>query len=160
HPSTSIQPKAFGVNPRALEMLRLLPGFESKLAEIWSGIGDGMRIGVTSSLADPNRRMISAGQDDLAHFAEITPVPDLGAPQARVEGLLLDQAEAHRAVLRCSTEMVARYQDAGGVDGRLRAVRPGELTILRADYVIAAGGWRSALRAMLGVPTSGKGELG
>jgi len=160
HPSTSIQPKAFGVNPRALEMLRLLPGFESKLAEIWSGIGDGMRIGITGNLADPNRHMIVDGNDDLAHFAEITPVPDLGAPQSQVERLLRAKAEAHGADLRFSTELIALEQDAGGVDVRLRDVRTGERRSLRADYVVAADGWRSPLRAMLGVPTSGKGELG
>ena len=52
HPSTSIQPKAFGVGPRAIELLRPVPGIEQELRETWAGIGDSMRMAIAKSLAE------------------------------------------------------------------------------------------------------------
>ena len=159
HPSTSIQPKAFGVGPRALELLRPVPGVEQSLRDIWQGIGDGMRIAIAPNLADPNPHMIMAGDpDDFAFLADVTPVAQVGAPQAEVERVLRAKAEELGADLRFSTELVSLEQDAEGVTAVIRA--DGVDSVVRADYVVAADGFRSPLRTRLGIPTSGKGELG
>ncbi|WP_188190587.1 FAD-dependent monooxygenase [Nonomuraea sp. SYSU D8015] len=159
HPGTSIQPKAFGVGPRAVELLRPVPGVEEALGEIWAGIGDNMRIAIGKNLADPNPHMImSDEQEELAFLADITPTAIVGAPQAEIERVLRRRAEELGADLRFSTELVALEQDEDGVTARIRAA--GEEHLVRADYVVAADGYHSPLRRLLGVPTSGKGELG
>ncbi|WP_329084050.1 MULTISPECIES: FAD-dependent monooxygenase [unclassified Streptosporangium] len=161
HASTSVQPKAFGVNWRALELLRPVPGIEESLGQIWEGIGDGMRIAIASSLSDPEPNMIVDGrQDDFGFMTEITPVPSVGAPQSRVEGLLRDRAEKLGADLRFSTELVSLEQDADGVTALVVDRVTGEETSVRADYLVAADGYRSPVRDRLGIPTTGKGDLG
>ncbi|SDJ59322.1 FAD-dependent monooxygenase [Nonomuraea jiangxiensis] len=160
HPSTSIQPKAFGVGPRAVELLRPVPGLEEALADVWAGIGDNMRIAIAKSLSDPNPQMIINDEaEDAAFLTELTPAATIGAPQAEIERVLRTKAEELGADLRFSTELVSLQQDADGVTAVIRDAG-GEERVVRADYVVAADGYRSPLRTLLGVPTSGKGSLG
>jgi 2-polyprenyl-6-methoxyphenol hydroxylase-like FAD-dependent oxidoreductase len=159
HPGTSVQPKAFGVGPRAVELLRPVPGVEQALSEIWAGIGDNMRIAIAKNLADPEPHMIMSDErEELAFLADVTPAAIVGAPQAEIERLLRYTAEELGADLRFSTELVSLEQDDDGVTARIRA--GGVERLVRADYVVAADGYRSPLRRLLSVPTSGKGRLG
>src|SRR5688500_9158588 len=64
HPGTSIQTKAFGVGPRAVELMRPVPGVEQALADVWAGIGDNMRIAIGTSLSDPDPQMIIADEKE------------------------------------------------------------------------------------------------
>ncbi|MFG1942315.1 FAD-dependent monooxygenase [Nonomuraea sp. NPDC048826] len=156
---TSVQPKAFGVNHRAVELLRPVEGVEQELTDIWAGIGDTMRIAIASSLQDPDPRMIVADErEEFAFVADATPAATVGAPQAEVERILRARAEELGADLLFSTELVALHQDNDGVTATLRA--DGMPITVRADYVVAADGYRSPLRRSLGIPVTGKGELG
>lgn len=159
HPGTSVQPKAFGVGPRALELLRPVPGIEEELTGVWAGIGENMRIAIARDLADPEPHMIMSDEkEELAFMRELTPVAMVGAPQSEIERLLRVKAEELGADLRFSTELISLEQDDDGVTALIRS-RDGD-RLVRADYVIAADGWRSPLRESLGVPTTGKGTLG
>ncbi|NBE94156.1 FAD-binding protein [Nonomuraea sp. KC401] len=159
HPGTSIQPKAFGVGPRAIELLRPVPGIEQELSDIWAGIGDNLRIAIARSLVDPDPHFVMEdGQEELAFLTGITPAANVAAPQAAIERVLRRRAEALGADLRFSTELISLDQDDDGVTAVIRG-EDGE-RVVRADYVVAADGYRSPLRRMLGVPTSGKGVLG
>ncbi|MEV0597496.1 FAD-dependent monooxygenase [Nonomuraea cavernae] len=159
HPSTSIQPKAFGVGSRAVELLRPVPGLEQTLREIWAGIGDNTRIAIASSLSDPDPQVIIDESDaDFAFLTEATPAQQSGAPQAEVERVLRAKAEELGADVRFSTELLSLDQDADGVTAVIRA--DGVETTVRADYVVAADGYRSPIRQKLGIPTTGRGELG
>ncbi|MDF2708632.1 MAG: FAD-dependent oxidoreductase [Nonomuraea muscovyensis] len=159
HADTSIQPKAFGVGPRAMELLRPVPGMERALSEIWAGIGDGMRIAIAPNLGAPDPHMIvSNSEDEFGFLPEVTPVLPIGAPQAEVEHILRARAEELGADLRFATELVSLDQDAEGVTAVIRA--GGADSVVRASYVVAADGYRSPVRGMLGMPTTGKGELG
>ncbi|MEV0199145.1 FAD-dependent monooxygenase [Nonomuraea sp. NPDC050691] len=159
HPGTSIQPKAFGVGPRAVELLRPVPGLEQALSQIWEGIGDDMRIAIAPSLSAPNPHMImSTEEEGLGFLSEITPVTQVGAPQAEIERVLRAKAEELGADLRFSTELVTLDQDDEGVTAVIRS--NGADSTVRADYVVAADGYRSPLREALGIPTTGKGTLG
>ncbi|MGW5684347.1 FAD-dependent monooxygenase [Nonomuraea sp. NPDC003754] len=157
HASTSIQPKAFGVSTRAVELLRPVSGLEEELRSIWQGIGESMRIAIAASLTDPDANII-LDTSTMPFPRHLSPAPDLGAPQAEVERILRRKAEELGADLRFSTELVSLEQDEDGVTALLRA--DGVETTVRADYVIAADGYRSPIRAALGVTTSGKGVLG
>ncbi|MFC5832388.1 FAD-dependent monooxygenase [Nonomuraea insulae] len=159
HPSTSIQPKAFGVGPRAVELLRPVPGIEEELTGIWAGIGENMRIAIAETLVDPNPHMIiSDEQEQFAFLSQLTPAAMVGAPQAEIERVLRVKAEELGADLRFSTELVSLEQDEDGVTALIRS-KDGD-RVVRADYVVAADGYRSPLRQTLNVPTSGKGSLG
>ncbi|MBF8194050.1 FAD-dependent monooxygenase, partial [Nonomuraea sp. K274] len=159
HASTSIQPKAFGLGPRAVELLRPIPGIEQELSAIWAGIGENMRIAIAKDLADPEPHMIISDEvSEMAFLADVTPAAYVGAPQAEIERVLRGKAEELGADLRFSTELVSLEQDGDGVTARLRT--PEGESVVRADYVVAADGYRSPLRRSLGVLTSGKGELG
>lgn len=159
HPGTSVQPKAFGVGPRAVEMLRPVPGLEEQLANIWTGIGDTMRIAIAKSLTDPEPHMIMHDEhEELAFLSRVTPVMTIGAPQAEIERVLRRKAEELGADLRFSTELRSLDQDGDGVTAVIRDADGDH--VVRADYVVAADGHLSPLRRMLNVPTSGKGELG
>ncbi|MFD1936416.1 FAD-dependent monooxygenase [Nonomuraea mangrovi] len=156
HASTSIQPKAFGVNTRAVELLRPVPGLEEELDGIWQGIGENMRIAIASSLTDPEPEILF--DTSTAPFpTHLSPAPDLGAPQSEVERVLRRKAEELGADLRFSTELVSLEQDDEGVTALIRA--DGVESTVRADYVIAADGYRSPIRDALKIPTSGKGVL-
>ncbi|MEV4169374.1 FAD-dependent monooxygenase [Nonomuraea sp. NPDC049709] len=159
HPSTSVQPKAFGVGPRAVELLRPVPGIEDQLAGIWAGIGENMRIAIAKDLADPDPHMIiSDEKEEFAFLAGLTPAAMVGAPQAEIERVLRVKAEELGADLHFSTELVSLEQDEDGVTAWIRG-KDGD-RLVRADYVVAADGYRSPLRQSLGVPTSGVGEVG
>ncbi|MBN6056050.1 FAD-dependent monooxygenase, partial [Nonomuraea sp. RK-328] len=159
HPSTSIQPKAFGVGPRAVELLRPVPGVEQSLGQIWEGIGDDMRIAIAPSLSAPDPHMIMSSEDEaLGFLSELTPAIRVGAPQAEIERVLRAKAEELGADLRFSTELVTLDQDGEGVTAVIRS--DGVDSMVRADYVVAADGYRSPLRQALGIPTTGKGALG
>ncbi|GGS66593.1 FAD-dependent oxidoreductase [Planobispora rosea] len=162
HAGTSVQPKAFGVNQRAMELLRPVPGLERALVEIAEGVGDGgMRIAIASSLSDPEPQMIfNTHEGDYDFLAGVTPVPTVGAPQAQVERALRAAAEELGADLRFSTELVSLEQDADGVTALLRDLATGVETRVRADYLVAADGHRSPVRELLGIPVTGRGELG
>ncbi|MEU4571549.1 FAD-dependent monooxygenase [Nonomuraea sp. ATR24] len=159
HPGTSVQPKAFGVGPRAVELMRPVPGVEQALADVWAGIGDNMRIAIATSLNDPDPQMIiSDEKEEFAFLADATPAAQVGAPQAEIERVLRAKAEELGADLRFSTELVSVEQDGDSVLAVLRS--GGQESVVRADYVIAADGYRSPLRHQLGIPVGGKGELG
>ncbi|NUP02408.1 MAG: FAD-binding protein [Nonomuraea sp.] len=159
HPSTSIQPKAFGMGPRAVELLRPIPGIEQALLDIWAGLGDSMRIAIAENLADPDPHVIVGSQDEFAFLADLTPAPQVSAPQSEIERVLRAYAEELGADLRFSTELISFDQDDEGASAVIRDAN-GVETLVRADYVVAADGHRSRLREQLAVPTSGKGELG
>ncbi|MFE3450580.1 FAD-dependent monooxygenase [Nonomuraea sp. NPDC059194] len=156
HASTSIQPKAYGLNPRAVELLRPVPGLEAELGAIRQGVGEDMRIAIAASLTDPNPEiLLDTNTSPLP--AHLSPAPYLGAPQAEIERVLRRRAEELGADLRFSTELVSMEQDDDGVTALIRA--DSAETTVRADYVIAADGYHSPIRTALRIPTSGKGVL-
>nr|BFE81753.1 hypothetical protein GCM10020093_043540 [Planobispora longispora] len=158
HAGTSVQPKAFGVNQRAMELLRPVPGLERALVEIAEGVGDGdMRIAIAADLSDPEPQVIfSTHGGDYDFLAEITPVPTVGAPQSQVERALRAAAEDLGAELRFSTELLSLEQDDSGVTALLRDCATGAETRVRADYLVAADGHRSPVRERLGIPVTGR----
>ncbi|WP_214416471.1 FAD-dependent monooxygenase [Sphaerisporangium fuscum] len=160
HASTSFQPKAFGVNERAMELLRVVPGVEEALRKRSEGIPQDIRIAIASTLTDPDPQMIVHGSDDFAFVRDVTPTSGVGLPQSLVESTLRAEAERHGADLRFSTELVHFEQDDDGVTAVIRDRASGDTRTVRADYLIGADGHRSGVRERLGVPVEGRGELG
>ena len=78
--------------------------------------------------------------------------------QDRLEPILRDKARELGADLRLGTELLRFEQNAGGVTAWLREPG-GVLSTLRASYMIAADGSRSAVREALGIGRKGPGHL-
>jgi aklavinone 12-hydroxylase len=81
------------------------------------------------------------------------------ASQDTVEPILLAHAEQAGAQVRFATEVVDIRPDASGVTARLLNGWNSRLTTVRAQYVIAADGHRSPIRAALGIGRHGRGSL-
>src|SRR5690606_19392046 len=93
---------------------------------------------------------------DLSH---LTPATMGMASQERTEPILAARAKELGADLRFSTRLESLAQDDDGVTAVITDLRTGERRTVRADYVVAADGWRSELRSALGVGTHGRGDL-
>ncbi|SEF34067.1 2-polyprenyl-6-methoxyphenol hydroxylase [Amycolatopsis pretoriensis] len=79
-------------------------------------------------------------------------------PQDRLDSVLLTAARERGATVAYSTTLVAFEQDDTGVTAVLDG--PGGRRTERADYLVAADGGRSEVRAALGIGTTGPGALG
>jgi putative polyketide hydroxylase len=59
------------------------------------------------------------------------------------------------ASLRFATEVISAVEDADGVTSRLRSRDGGDISTVRAKYLIAADGARSQIRRRLGIAMQG-----
>lgn len=89
---------------------------------------------------------------------EWSPFLGAGIPQDQLEPKLRDAARARGADLRLGTELVRFEQDAEGVTAWLKE-QDGREYQLRAAYLVACDGNRSAVREALGIPRKGPGAL-
>jgi putative polyketide hydroxylase len=154
--STSIFPRAVGQNQRTMELL----GF--------GGVADDVptpppgtsvfRVRVAATLAGPTfHEQIS--ETDTTDTATLSPAGVGTAGQDKLEPLLRQHAEKLGAELRFDTELLSFTQDEDGVTAELCAP-DGRISQVRADYLVAADGHRSAVREALGVDRHGPGSLG
>src|SRR4051812_16266816 len=155
HPGTSVHPRAAGQSWRTMELFH------------WAGIDRevlaaspraGLRITVATSLAGHVLHRIVEDGSEFDVSASTT-LPAGSAGQDVVEPILLAHAEKAGARVRFRTELVELTQDDDGVTATLRHRDSGEETVVRADYVVAADGGRSGIRARLGIGTTGMDAL-
>jgi len=94
-----------------------------------------------------------------AYGAEESPVHAIAITQDRLEPLLRERAVELGADLRLGTELLGFVQDADGVTATLRRRDDNHTYYLRAQYVVAADGPASPVRAALGIGRHGVGPL-
>ncbi|MEV5704958.1 FAD-dependent monooxygenase [Actinoallomurus sp. NPDC052274] len=155
HPGTSVRPKAYGLNHRAMELLRQAPGLEEALrteALTFHRLVERSFAGCVPPIPLPEPGRPSG------LIERLTPVADLGLYQDHVEGILRAKAEDLGANLRFATELTSLRQDPDGVTATVEAATGVRRTI-RAEYLIAADGHDSPVRTALRTPTRGMGEL-
>jgi putative polyketide hydroxylase len=162
HSSSHPHPRAIGYTQRTLELFRtvglapLIPeaprGFRLRRCKIESLAGKWFE----SSNWTPEKP--DAPQRQEAPTVEFSPCTGVGIAQDRLEPLLREKAIAFGASLRLGTELLRFEQDADGVTAWLREKGGREYT-LRAAYMIAADGSRSAVREALGIGRKGPGRL-
>jgi putative polyketide hydroxylase len=157
HPDTSVHPRAVGYYPRTVELLRSA-GLEEAVLKAATGFATHRTRAGVESLAGKElfSREEMEGDDDLA---AVTPCRLLLLTQDRLEPLLRARAGELGADLRFSTRLESFTQDATGVDAELADVRTGERHRVRAGFLVAADGPRSAVREALGVPRTGRGVM-
>lgn len=158
-PGPQIHPRATGVGPRTMEIMR-----ELGLEEAVNSVAVNMTATFGKLTADT---LAGAGLRDRQAQSRAELMGDLGytparirgvCPQNRLDRVLLEAARARGARVEYGTELVSFTQDGEGVTALVRGPE-GEREI-RARYLVAADGVRSTVREGLGVGVTGPGILG
>lgn len=151
--STSIHPRARGLNVRTMEIYRGL-GLEAPIEEAGAALAASRYMLFVETLAGREIRRVP--DDDLAPtgdaLAVFTPCSWVQCAQDALEPLLLEAARAAGAVVEFGVEALDIAQDERGVTLTTRSVASGERGSLRAQYALAADGAGGRLRATLGIP--------
>ena len=163
--STSIHPRARGVNRRTMELYRGL-GIDGAVRAAGACLSPSMGIYKGSSLVEviePQKRKENEGERNFPgakFFESLGPVVGTRGTQDMIEPVLLAAARDQGGDLRFNIECIAFEQDDIGVRATLRDRSNSSESTVHADYLIAAEGAGSRIRQKLGVPTTGAGTLG
>ena len=152
HRGTSTLPRGRSLNLRAMEVLRAA-GLEGALrAAPASVLHDLPEIARADTLA--GQESFRASRPPAESFAFVSPTRPLIIDQNHVEPVLRAAAEQRGARLRFGTRMTAFEADDDGVTVTLRDLEQGTDRTVRAAYLVAADGHRSAIRQALSIGTS------
>ncbi|MBY0320320.1 MAG: FAD-dependent monooxygenase [Reyranella sp.] len=158
HPGTAIHPKARGINARTMEVFRQ-QGIEAAVRK--AGLPPertGFIVWAKSLAGEEIERRVPWGRSERS--TDVSPVRACLCAQDYLEPVLRRCAEEQApGELSFNTELKGFTQDSAGVTATLRNVVTGaELKVL-AQYMIAADGAQSAIRAALGVRMDGKKDV-
>ncbi|RYG79325.1 2,4-dichlorophenol 6-monooxygenase, partial [bacterium] len=157
HAGSSVHPRAVGFTPRTMELFR--------------GVGLGEEIPQTPADFRLRRARVESlagrwldespwtpGDGRASSSVELSPCTGAAIAQDRLEPILRTRAATLGADIRPSTELRAFTQDAAGVHAHV-STRDGEAYEIRAPYMIAADGGKSAIRQALGLGLRGRGPM-
>lgn len=158
HATTSIHPRARGLNVRTMEILRAL-GLEQPVRAAGEPLAQSKYMLFVETLAGAEIRRVP--DDDLVvtgdELAAYTTCTWTMCAQDALEPLLVEAARAAGADLRFGCELVS-FSQAEQVRCRIRDAH-GERELV-ADYLIAADGASSLVRQQLGVESADFGDFG
>jgi 2-polyprenyl-6-methoxyphenol hydroxylase-like FAD-dependent oxidoreductase len=155
HQDLSNQPKARGQFPSTMEALGV-----AGLADEFRAATDpgGLSIYIAASVSGPVFTEIIGV--DLPDVSRLSTGGWADVSQERAERILARRARELGAELRFGTTVESLSQDDTEVTVMLRDLATGELSTVRADYLVAADGHVSPIRTALGIGTHGRGALG
>ncbi|MEU8274952.1 FAD-dependent monooxygenase [Microbispora bryophytorum] len=162
--TTSIHPRATGVQPPAREFFRAM-GLEERMREASADLAPSMsKVNLSPSLADGDLaaapRFPTPPLDVLEVTRRISPT-DIGpCSQDQIDRMLVAAAADRGVEVRFCTELESLTQDDSGVTVTLLDNETGERRDVRADYVVGADGASSRTRRALGLTMSGLDKLG
>jgi len=152
-------PRARNLNFRTLEVFRGL-GLESQVIAAGAHYSRTFRKTTVASHEEEEIRSIEQFLHIADHLEVVTPEPAFWyCPQSRLEPLLLAEAKRRGCDVRYNTELTAFTQDAAGVSTTIRDRATGTVSVIQADYLLAADGAHSHVRQALGVKGEGLGVL-
>jgi 2-polyprenyl-6-methoxyphenol hydroxylase-like FAD-dependent oxidoreductase len=157
HRGTAIHPRAGHFQLRTMEVLRSigLQDIVRRVAEEQYDLDFG--IAAVESLAG---RELAVFIPNLNEGVEkVSPSLRFFMTQQSLEPLLRQRAEELGARLRYATEMQSFTQDDDGVSAVIRDIDSGRERTVRARYMIASDGNRSAVRNALGIAAKGRGLI-
>ncbi|MES2197472.1 MAG: FAD-dependent monooxygenase [Pseudomonadota bacterium] len=158
HPSTSVAPKARGINARTMEMYRQM-GVEDDIRAAGMPARFGGMILWAESLAGKEINRLIPGRATPGGQA-VSPVANCGCSQDVLEPVLRRHAEALAPdVIKFNTELCDLRFEGSGVTGALKDHVSGETNPFRARYLAAADGTRSFVRDKLGIGRSGEKDI-
>src|SRR5215471_6270201 len=152
-------PRARNLNFRTLEVFRGL-GLEAQVIAAGAHYSRTFRKTTVASHEEEEIRSIEQFLHIADHLEVVTPEPTFWyCPQSRLEPLLLAEAKRRGCDVRYNTELTAFTQDAAGVSTTIRDRATGTVSVIQADYLLAADGAHSHVRQALGVKGEGLGVL-
>ena len=153
HRGTAIHPRAAQMTQRSMEILRGI-GIEKVVCErsAQQFVQDGGVIGVETLAGGVTQAWIANLNEGIR---DVSPSERVFLSQNSLEPILEKRAHELGASLLFSTQVVSTEQDAEGVTAELRHRDTGEMTRVRARYLIAADGSHSPIRERLGVAMRG-----
>jgi putative polyketide hydroxylase len=162
HPSTSIHPRARGVNPRTVEVLRGCdPAVEAAMRATPSARALADNDGVLAMTSLAGEQIGELDQPYLrgprADWSALSPTGWCLCDQDELEPILRDAARRHGATVHFGAELVSWQDDGETVHARVRQGNV-ERPVL-ARYLVAADGARSPVRTGLGIGMTGRGTL-
>lgn len=162
HATTSIHPRAGAFNARTMELFRQV-GLESAIFAQETPpeqLGEmGLRVeSLTGKTLDSSEAVAHRQTSFTNPFASPTRPAMIG--QDKLEPILRARAMALGCDIRFGTEMVHFEQNDNGAHALIRERTEGQERRIRADYLVAADGNRSAIRRQLGIESYGYGKLG
>ena len=152
----SAAPAAHVVSARTFEILRSAGVDMKRVLAGCAPAEEGAWVRwVTTLVGDELGRVPFERQHRLDELDDITPTPLRNLSQHRLEAVLRD----HVAHLVDGTEWLGASSETGGVTSTLRDVRTDRTRTVTSDYVLAADGAGSRVRAWLGIPMEGPDVL-
>ena len=155
HLGTAIHPRAAQISQRTMEILRAV-GIEAIVRQRSQEqfVQDGAIVAV-ETLAGRELGTFIANLNDGVR--DVSPCERVFISQSLLEPQLKARAEALGTELRFGTELVSFEQDSRGVTATLRDRESDRTEEVRADYLVAADGPRSAIRETLKIRMHGRG---
>lgn len=157
HSGSSPHPRAIGFTPRTMELFRAA-GLGDRVPQVTHGAR--LRRVRVESLAGAWGEEVPWTPKEHGAMDDVERSPCTGAAiaQDRLEPILRERARELGVDLRLETEFV-RFEAHD--DHVLAVVRPrdGDESTIRAAYLVAADGHKSAIRGALGIGRSGRGHL-
>jgi 2-polyprenyl-6-methoxyphenol hydroxylase-like FAD-dependent oxidoreductase len=157
HVGSAPHPRAIGYTPRTMELYQPL-GITARLPQIPSSFR--LRRARIESLA--GKWIVETAwtpRSDQTLTRAYSPFPGAAIAQDLLEPILRETAVARGSDLRPGVELLGFTQDGDGVTARLRERAGGREYAIRARYLIAADGAKSAVREALGIARKGRGAI-
>ena len=153
HRGTAIHPRAAHATQRTMEIFRAV-GLEEPIREksAQQFVQNGGVVAVETLVGGAKREFIA---DLNSGIRDVSPCERIFLSQDALEPLLRQRALELGANLRFATEVISAVEDADGVTARLRSRDSGDISTVRAKYLIAADGARSQIRQRLGIAMQG-----
>ena len=153
--AVSTLPRARGIHARAAEILRAC-GAEAPMRARQLSIQHRME--QRANLVSPVWHTVLTGGPELT---EVSPCEGIPISQDLFESVLRERLqEVAPGALRTGIEVQSAIGADDGVRTTLLDRTSGEALNLDSRYVVAADGWRSALRTALGIELDGPDQLG
>ncbi|WP_034517048.1 FAD-dependent monooxygenase [Actinomadura rifamycini] len=157
----SPHPRARGVNPRTMELLRLL-GIADRVRDAESARALAGNHGIVAVETLAGRRLGELAEPyfrGVRDPAGLSPESWCMVHQDELEPLLRDRAVELGAAHRFGTEYVGHTETDGGVVATVRDTASGRTAAVAADRLVAADGAGGGIRERLGIGTHGPGAL-
>ena len=155
HRGTAIHPRAAMITQRTMEVLRTVGVEEIVLQKSDEQFVQDGAIMALETLAGKEIAYFIANLNEGVR--DVSPSLRIFITQSLLEPLLKSRATELGAELRFSTEMISFAEDRDGVTAKIRHRDTGEISTVRARYVVAADGSHSKIRDLLGIRMLGHG---
>jgi putative polyketide hydroxylase len=159
HPSSSLHPRAIGYTPRTMELFRSA-GIEHRVPPHHTDtLPKRLTIESLEGKWGEETPWTHGQAGKRPQQIEYSPVKGTALAQDRLEPILRERAIELGADVRLSTELVSFEETKDGIIAKLRSRIDNTESTLKVDYIVAADGHKSPIRAKLGIGESGIGHL-